>query len=120
MKRLAALLLPALALLPAPSALGAEQAGAATPATSSALDPERVARAQKLVQIILPAEQRDAMFESALDAMMSNMIGGVLQGQEGFSELLAETPELQIAFGNFLERQRGLSLSRTSVKRCQS
>lgn len=111
MKRLAALLVPALALLPATAALAAEQQGTATPAASEALDPARLASARQLVEIILPAEQRDAMFASAVNAMMNNMVGGIVQGEDGLGQLLAETPELQTAFASFIERQRDLAIA---------
>ena len=90
MRRLAALLVPALALLPTTAALAAEQQGTAAPAASEALDPARVASARQLVEII---------------------VGGIVQGEDGLGQFLAETPELQTAFASFIERQRGLAIA---------
>ncbi|WP_158512729.1 DUF2059 domain-containing protein [Sphingobium sp. SYK-6] len=94
-------------LLPSPAVIAAEQSVA--PATSAAPEPARLESARRLVDVILPAEQRDAMFASAVNAMMDNMLAGVVDGQEGFGKMLAETPELRTAFANFVERQRALA-----------
>lgn len=63
-----------------------------------------------IVELIVPADQREAMFSKIIDAFMTNSIAGVMQANPEINQLLSEEPELRQIFATFVERQRNLVL----------
>jgi hypothetical protein len=94
------------------AALLLSPAHAAEPAAAPAqLDPAALDKARQLVTLTLPPEQRDAMFEKAVTAMMNNLLGGMLQNNVELREAFDEAPELRSVFTTFIERQRKMALA---------
>lgn len=87
-----------------------EKAPAAAP-SASAIDPVAQKKAQSLIEIILPPEQRDAMFASAVNAMMGNMLSGIMEGDSTLRDALEEAPEAKPVFAQFIDRQRELVIA---------
>uniref|UniRef100_UPI003A89FB63 DUF2059 domain-containing protein n=2 Tax=Sphingomonas sp. GlSt437 TaxID=3389970 RepID=UPI003A89FB63 len=74
-----------------------------------AIDPSRFAVARDVVELILPPDQRDAMFRKVIDAMMANMIAGQSKAL-GLDEIFAENPEIRDIFGKFAVQTRNEAL----------
>ncbi|QDX26724.1 DUF2059 domain-containing protein [Sphingomonas suaedae] len=100
--------LAAAAALFAPAALAAPQS--ATARATEAVDPARLVKARNIVEQTMPTEQRDAMFAQMLDAMMANLMSGMMQGNPGLSEVLQEKPAAAAVFADFITRQKTLAL----------
>ncbi|HJS09687.1 DUF2059 domain-containing protein [Sphingopyxis sp.] len=64
---------------------------------------DRLASAQRLMATLMPAEQRDAMVEQMITAMMANFTPGIKQRIEAEGRL--ENPEVVKVFDRFIERQ---------------
>ena len=95
------------------------QAAAASPpsiavtkatAAPAKIDAERLAAAREVVDLVLPPDRRDRMFEEAMDAMMSNMVAGIVKGME-LEDSLRQFPKLRDILGRFVQRQRDLALA---------
>ena len=81
------------------------------PAAQTAADLDaRLAKARIIVETSMPAEQRDRMFHQMLDAMMSNMIGGMMQGDPDLAKSLETNTEAAKLLASFVERQKKLAL----------
>lgn len=70
----------------------------------------RLAKARIIVETSMPIEQRDKMFHQMLDAMMSNMIGGMMQGDPQLAKSLKTNTEAAKLLASFVERQKKLAL----------
>lgn len=79
-------------------------------APSHAIDPARLQKAQRIIQLIIPAEQRQAMFAKMLDAYMANFMAGAMDAIPGGRETLQREPELRHVMLRFVSRQRDLAL----------
>lgn len=74
-------------------------------ATAAAIDPQRLAAARDLMDVLMPPEDRDAMFESIVNQVMGTMLSGL--GKMGdFDAIAAEDPRVREVMGRFIERQR--------------
>lgn len=62
----------------------------------------RVASARELIAILLPAEQRDAMMEQMISAMLANVAAGMKQRPEVGAAF--EDPRISAVFDRFLTR----------------
>ncbi|PJI88517.1 DUF2059 domain-containing protein [Sphingomonas koreensis] len=81
------------------------------PAAQTAADLDtRLAKARIIVETSMPIEQRDKMFHQMLDAMMSNMIGGMMQGDPQLAKSLKTNTEAAKLLASFVERQKKLAL----------
>jgi hypothetical protein len=76
---------------------------------AASFDPARLAVARDLVNVMLPPDQRAAIFETALNATMRNMVAGIMRAQ-GLDAMLAENGNAKQVFAKFVERQRKLAL----------
>ncbi len=81
------------------------------PAAQTAADLDtRLAKARIIVETSMPTEQRNKMFHQMLDAMMSNMIGGMMQGDPQLAKSLETNTEAAKLLASFVERQKKLAL----------
>lgn len=80
------------------------------PAASSAVDPAKLVIARDVINVVLPPDQRDKMFESVLDSTMRNVMAGAMQGS-GVGEEIKGNPKIQAVFERFVERQRGFAMA---------
>ncbi|MBX3594931.1 DUF2059 domain-containing protein [Sphingomonas sp.] len=102
--------LAALMLVPlAPMAQAAPGVPAATAADADAA--ARLTTARAIVELSMPESQRDAMFGQMMDAMMANMLGGMMKGDPKLAATLRENPEAARVFAAFVARQKQLSLA---------
>ncbi len=85
-------------------------AQAAEPAAVTALDPVRVEKARAIVTLMVPPEQRQAMFSKMIEAYMGNSIAGMMDANPDLGRAFEEAPELKPIFTKFVERQRNLAL----------
>lgn len=83
----------------------------AIPAAQQATDMNaRMVKARTIVERTMPAEQRDQMFGQVIDSMMSNMIGGMMQGDPDLAKSLETNPKAAKLLATFVERQKKLAL----------
>ena len=95
-----------LLLLASPQAARVE-----VPATQAGTDMDaRVTKARIIVEKTMPAEQRDQMFRQMLDAMMTNMVAGMMQGDPNLAKSLESNTEAAKLLASFVERQKKLAL----------
>jgi len=80
-----------------------------TPAAGSPVDPARLTIGRELIAIVLPPSQRDQMMAGTLNAMMNNMVAGLVRGS-GLEADLRDNPAKRVVFERFVERQRTLTL----------
>jgi len=85
-------------------------AQAAEPEAAAALDPVRVEKARAIITLMVPPEQRQAMFSKMVDAYMGNSIAGMMDAYPDLGKAFEQTPELKPVFTKFVERQRNLVL----------
>ncbi|MGC4253071.1 MAG: DUF2059 domain-containing protein [Sphingobium sp.] len=90
--------------------LGCGAAHAAEPIAAAALDPVRVEKARAIVTLMVPPEQRQAMFATMIDSYMGNMLAGMMDGSPELSKAMTDVPELKPVFAKFVDRQRNLAL----------
>jgi len=83
---------------------GAPAAGAET------FDPALLEKGHGLVDLVLPPAERDRMFERIMNATMSNMVAGMMDGQTGLREVMDKNPRVRAEFMAFIDRQRQLAL----------
>lgn len=102
----------ALALL---TAVGMTPAVAADPPANAPaaaqLDPVAVEKGRQLIEIVLPSEQREAIFANAVNSLMGNMLSGVMEGDPSLQAALDSKPQVKAAFAEFVDRQRQLALT---------
>ncbi|MBN8809418.1 MAG: DUF2059 domain-containing protein [Sphingomonas sp.] len=79
-------------------------------APAAAIDPAKLDVARTIVAVVLPPDQRDKMMTDAMNAMMKNIIAGIMQGM-GMGEELHSNPKLRAVFERFIARQRDLALA---------
>jgi hypothetical protein len=104
-------------LLTAAIALAVTQAAPPVPAPApapttiapAALDPARLAASRALIDTILPPSERQKMFERSVNALMANMVAGIMKAQH-LDTTLGSEPEAQAIFAAFVERQRKAAL----------
>ncbi|WP_033075490.1 DUF2059 domain-containing protein [Sphingopyxis sp. MWB1] len=96
------------ALCAAPAYAQAAPAPAAAPAVDAPA-PERVAAATKLLEVMMPPSQREAMMGQIVGATMSNIMGGFNQ-QPGLQEAL-KNPKVKAVFDRFIARQQQLAVA---------
>ncbi|MGV7120280.1 DUF2059 domain-containing protein [Sphingopyxis sp. 550A] len=89
------------ALVMSPVSAHAQDQGAA-PAAEPAAD--RLAAATQLMDLILPAAQRDAMVEQMMKAIMTTMTAS-LKDQPSFAAAM-QNPKVETVFNRFIDRQR--------------
>ncbi|QLC22081.1 DUF2059 domain-containing protein [Parasphingopyxis sp. CP4] len=79
-------------------------------------EPERIEAARELLEILMPASQREAMIISMIEPMMANLEAGVLQSPE-LQSAFTDTPGAEALFREFLVSQRSseLALARNSL-----
>lgn len=84
----------------------------APPTAVEAPAPDRVAAAEKLMEVMMPASQREAMMGQLVSAAMTNVIAGFEQrfGAEG----QLKDPEVRAVFDRFIARQQQLTLEQIS------
>lgn len=78
------------------------QDGAAAVASEPAAD--RLAAATRLISVIMPAEQRDAMLDQMMKAVMATMTASVKKQPELVVAL--QNPKVEAVFDRFLDRQQ--------------
>ena len=93
-------------------ALGTVTAQAQTVAApvGSAPDPARLAAARSLIELMLPAAQRDQMMEGMIRPMMAN-IHQSMEQVPGFNDAIGKEPKVKEAFVRFLTAQEERSLA---------
>ncbi|NWP10167.1 hypothetical protein, partial [Escherichia coli] len=69
-----------------------------------ALDPARVAAAQRLLAVMMPPEQRARLMEGIIRPMMANMRQS-LQQMPGFTDMLGKDAKAASAMERFLQKQ---------------
>lgn len=98
-----------LALVAAPASAMAQ---AAEPAVQPSAD--RLAAAQRVMGALMPEEQRDAMIEQMISALMANMVEGVKRGL-GADTRLARS-EAGPVFDRFVKRQEALAIAQLKTE----
>ncbi|MBR0553210.1 DUF2059 domain-containing protein [Stakelama marina] len=97
-------LMPALALM-APLPLHAQTASAdAQTSAAAAVDPARLAAAQKLLGEMMPPERRQAMVEGMLRPMMANIQRGIMQSPQ-IDSALQSNPQAKPILQNYMKAQ---------------
>ena len=81
------------------------QAAAASPAVVSEPDPARLALARQLLDQMMPPATREAMMQSMLTPMQTNMRQGLEQSPV-FQKALATEPKARAIFNAFLDKQQ--------------
>ena len=98
-----------LALVAAPTGAAAQETA---PVTQPAAD--QLAAAQRLMETMMPAEQRDAMIEKMISSLMANLIGGVKQGMGADKHL--DGSAAGPIFDRFIARQEQLSIAQMQAE----
>lgn len=82
----------------------------AAPTATSASEPSLVllGAGRHLIDIVLPPAERAAVFARVTDAMMANMVRGIIEGQAG-GRAIADDSDLKNALNRFVERLRELA-----------
>ena len=73
------------------------------------LDPARLASAGKLIDIVMPAEQREAMLGGLMQAMTLNMTKA-MEGNQDVAALFKDDPRARAIFERFMARQQTESI----------
>lgn len=89
-------------------AQAADNPKAVTPV--AAIDPVRLEKARALVEVTVPATQRQAMFTKVIDAFMGNQLSGIMKASPELGEVFQKNEELRQIFSSFVARQRTLVL----------
>jgi hypothetical protein len=89
-------------------------ARAETPETISAPTAERLASAAQLMAAMMPPEQREAMVEQMITAMMANILPSIKNSLEKQAAL--SNPELRGVFDRFIVRQQELAISQLKAE----
>lgn len=106
-----AVFIAALALLATGgSALPAQAADAPPAAGAGTIDPALLEKGHGLVDLVLPPAERDRMFERIMNATMSNMVAGMMDGETSLREVMDKNPQVRTEFMAFIDRQRQLAL----------
>ena len=101
----------ALALLLAPLALPvAAQAQSVVAPARTATDPARLAAARNLIELMLPAAQRDQMIEGMIRPIMGN-IRQSMEQVPGFNDAIGKDPKVKDAFRRFMKAQEDRSIA---------
>jgi len=99
-----------LALSAAGSALPVRAADPAPAVEAEVFDPALLEKAHVLVDLVLPPAERDKMFEGIMNATMSNMLAGMMDGQTQLRDLMNQNEEIRTEFVAFIDRQRQMAL----------
>jgi hypothetical protein len=88
-------------------------ARAQVPPPVSIPEPARLAEARKLIALVMPADERDAMIATMMNAMMANFMKGVTENPD-FEAAVEKAPGAREVFGRFMEReqQQGIAVLR--------
>jgi hypothetical protein len=89
-------------------------ARAETPETISAPTAERLASAAQLMAAMMPPEQREAMVEQMITAMMANILPSIKNSLEKQAAL--SNPEIRGVFDRFIVRQQELAISQLKAE----
>lgn len=72
------------------------------------IDPAKLEVARQIIAIVLPPDQREAMIDRTLDAMMKAILAGSMRAN-GLDAKLNDNPKLRDVFARFVDRQRQLA-----------
>lgn len=89
-------------------------AHAEPPTTVAQPDAGRLASAQQLISTMMPTEQREAMVEQMITAMMANFTPSIRQQLEASGAL--ENPEVTKLFDRFIARQTQLAIAQLKAE----
>lgn len=98
-----------LALVAAPASVAARPA---EPVTQPSAD--QLAAAQRLMNALMPEEQREAMIEQMISSLMTNLMSGIKQGIPGSDRLAGSAAEPVLE--RFIERQKTLSIAQMKIE----
>ncbi len=89
-------------------------AQAEVPTAGAPLSAERLVAAQQLMSAMMPPEQRDAMIEQMITAMMDNIVPGIKQSFRQRGTL--DNPDIAKIFDRFIARQTQSAIEQLKVE----
>ncbi len=96
------------ALLFAASVPGAAQTASPEPNAAEQPAPERIAAATRLMDLMMPPAQREAMMAGMVEAMLGNITSGIMNNGP-LKQVFETRPEARPVFERFVARQRNLA-----------